>query len=37
MLRKYNKKMFLDYANTFDYYDEWILKGYDDVHLEKII
>ena len=39
MLRKYNKKMFLDYASAFDYYDEmketmqsWSLKQFHDFY-----
>ena len=45
MLRKYNKKMFLDYASAFNYYDEmkeemelWSLKQfhkfYDFTHYD---
>ena len=39
MLRKYNKKMFLDYASAFDYYDEmketmqsWSLKQFHNFY-----
>jgi len=39
MLRKYNKKMFLDYASAFDYYDEmkkemksWSLKKFQEFY-----
>ena len=39
MLRKYTKKMFLDYASAFDYYDEmkknmksWTLKEFHDFY-----
>ena len=39
MLRKYTKKMFLDYASAFDYYDEmketmksWGLKQFHDFY-----
>jgi hypothetical protein len=39
MLRKYTKKMFLDYASAFDYYDEmketmksWSLKQFHNFY-----
>jgi hypothetical protein len=39
MLRKYNKKMFLDYASAFDYYNEmketmesWSLKQFHEFY-----
>ncbi len=39
MLKKYNKKMFLDYASAFDYYDKmkkemqsWTLKQFHDFY-----
>ena len=39
MLRKYNKKMFLDYASAFDYYDKmkkemqsWSLKQFHNFY-----